>query len=92
MITPGLFADSAAKTDDVLHGLQTITRPGFIMLQEKGCLLLWPDSESLSLHLSLHYSVAVRVDGLSGFQEIQKDNPFPIPKNSIYHKMLRAAS
>jgi len=26
-----------------------------------------------------------RVDGLSGFQEIQKDPPFPIPKDSTYH-------
>jgi len=32
-----------------------------------------------------HCSVAVRVDGLSGFQEIQKDHPFPIPNDSVHH-------
>jgi len=39
--------------------------PGVILLQEKGCLLLWPDSVSLSLQLGV-----VRVDGLLGFQDI----------------------
>ena len=55
-----------------LHGLQTDLRPGVITLQEKDCWLLWPDSESLSLHLSQHHDIAVGVDGLSRFQEIQK--------------------
>ena len=48
------------------------------------CLLLWPDSGILSLQLSQHCKVAVRVDGLSGFQEIQKDHPFPIPTDTAH--------
>ena len=39
-------------------------------------------SESSSFHLSQHCNVAVRADGLSGFQEIQKDHPFPIPTDT----------
>jgi hypothetical protein len=59
--------------------------PGVIMLQEKGYLLLWPDSGNWGLQLSQRRNVAVRVDGLSGFQEIQEDHFFPIPKDSAYH-------
>jgi hypothetical protein len=56
----------------VLLGLQTGTGPGFgiIVLQEKGFLLLWPDSGNSGLQLGQHHNVAFRVDGLSGFQEI----------------------
>jgi len=85
--------DSPAKIDDVLHGLQTGMGPGVIMLQEKGCLLLWPDCGNLSLQLSPCCDVAVRVDGLSGFKEIQKDHFYPIPKRqSTPLYLLRAAS
>ena len=76
---------SLAKLDNVLHGLQTGMGPGVIVLQEKGCLLLWPDSGNSSLQLSQRRNVAVRDDGLSGFKEIQKDHPFPIPKDSAHH-------
>ena len=50
--------------------------PGVTVLQEKGCLLPWTDSRNLSLQLSWCHDVLVRVDGLSGFQEIQKDHLF----------------
>jgi len=43
---------------------QTGMGPGIITLQEKGCLLFWPDSGNLNIQLTLHCSVAVRVDGL----------------------------
>jgi len=69
----------------MLHGLQTGMGPGIIMLQEKRCLLLWPDPGNSSLQLSQRCEVAVRVDGLSGFKEIQKDHPFTIPKDSAHH-------
>jgi len=72
--------------DNVLHGLQTGMGPGIIVLQEKGSLLLRPDSGNSSLQLSQSRDVAVRVDdGLSGSKEIQKDRPFPIPKGSAHH-------
>jgi len=80
-----VWYDSPAKIDSVLHGLQTGMGPGVIVLQEKGCLLLWPDSGNLSLQLSQHCDVAVRVGGLSGFKEIQKCHPFPISKDSAHH-------
>jgi hypothetical protein len=80
-----VWQDSPPKIGNVLHGLQTGMGPGVVMLQEKGCLLLWPDSGNLSLQLSQHFDVAVRVDGLSGFKEIQKDHAFPIPKDSAHH-------
>jgi len=76
---------SPPKIDNVLHGLQTGIGPGVIVLQEKGCLLVWPDSGNSSLQLSQRRDVVVRVDGLSGFKEIQKDHPFPIPKDSVHH-------
>jgi len=41
----------------VLHLLQTGMELGTVMLQEKCCLLLWPDSGSLSLHLSQRWCV-----------------------------------
>jgi len=88
-----VWYDSPGKLDNVLHSLQTGMRPGVIVLQEKGCLLLWPDSGNSSLQLSQHRAVAVRVDGLSGFKEIQKDHPFSNPKRqctSLYS--LRVAS
>jgi len=58
--------DSPAKIDNVLHGLQTGMGPGIIALQEKGSLLLWPDSGNLSLQLSQRRDVVVRVDGYLG--------------------------
>jgi hypothetical protein len=57
--------------------------PGVIMLKEKGCLLLWPDSENSSLRLSQHHVLAVY--GLSGFKETRKVHPFRIPKDSAHH-------
>jgi len=39
-------------------------------IQEKGCLLIWTDSGSVSLQLSQHNNVLVRTDGRSGLQEI----------------------
>jgi hypothetical protein len=60
-----------SKLSNVLQGLQTGIGPGFIVLQEKGCLLFWPDPGNLGLQFSQRRDVAVRVDGLSGFQEIQ---------------------
>jgi len=48
-----VWYDSPAKIDSVLHGLQTGMGPGLIMLQEKGYLLLWPDSGNSSLQLSV---------------------------------------
>ena len=68
----------------MLHDFQTGMRPGVNVLPEKECLLLWPDSGSLSLQFSQHHSEVVTVDGLSGFQEIQKDDPFAIPKESAH--------
>jgi len=72
----------------MLHGLQTGTGADVIVLQEKGCLLLWPDSGNSRLQLNQHRDVAVRVDGLSGLKEIQKDHPFPIPKDSAPHHFI----
>ena len=62
---------SPAKIDNVLHGLQIGVGPGVIVLQEKGCLLLWPDSGNSSLQLDQRRNVAIRIDGLSGFKGIQ---------------------
>ena len=80
-----MWYDSPVKIDNVLHDLQTGMGPGVNVLQEKGCLLLWPDSGNSTLQLSQHRDVVVRVDGLSEFKEIQKDHPFPIPKNSAHN-------
>lgn len=71
------WLDSPTETGSGLHHLQTGMEPGVIVLQEKGCLLLWPDFGCLSLHLSQCHDVAVRADGLSGFHEIQKDHSYP---------------
>ena len=79
-----VWYDSPAKFDNVLHGLETGMGPGVIVLQGKGCLLLWHDSGNTSLQLSQCRDVAVRV-GLSGFKEIQKDRPFPTLKDSAHH-------
>lgn len=52
--------------------------PGVIVMQKKGHLL-WPDSEVQGFSL-------VSIDmKLFRFQEIQKDHPFPIPKDSPHH-------
>jgi len=80
-----VWYDSPAKIDSVLHDLQTGMGSGVIVLQEKGCLLLWSDSGNSRLQLSRCRDVAVRVDGLSVFKEIQKDHPFPIAKDSAHH-------
>jgi len=55
----------STQDGNVLHGIQTGMGPGIVVLQEKGCLLLWPDSGNSSLQLSQRRDVAVRVDGLS---------------------------
>lgn len=82
--------DSPAKTDSMLHGLQAGIEPGIIVLQEKSCLLLWLDFGIISLQLSQCCNVVIRVDGFFGFQEIQKDHPFPFPKDSAHLYPLRA--
>jgi len=80
-----VWYESPAKIDNVLHSLQIGMWPGIIVLQEKGCLLPWPDSGNSSFQFSQRHDVAVRVDGLSRFKEIQKDHSFPIPKDSAHH-------
>jgi len=58
---------------------------GVIVLQEEGCLLLWPDSESSSLQLSQHCDVAITVDGLFRFQENQVGgSPLSYPKRTHF--------
>lgn len=47
-----VWEGSPVNIGNVLHGLQKGMVPAVIMSQEKGCLLLWPDSGSLSLQLS----------------------------------------
>ena len=62
--------------------------PGIIVLQEKSCVV-WPDSVTASLQLRQQLVVVFRTDDLSGFQEIQKDDPFPIPKGIAHHLTCR---
>jgi hypothetical protein len=64
------------------HGLQTGRGPGIIVLQEKSCLLLWPDPGNLGIQLSQCCDVAVRVDGLSRFQEIAGGS-----RHSSFHEL-----
>jgi hypothetical protein len=52
---------------NVHHDLQTGLESGVVMLQVKGCILLWPESLNLGLQLSQHHNVVVRVDGLHRF-------------------------
>jgi hypothetical protein len=52
------------------------------MLQEKGCLLLWPDSGNSGVQLSQCCDVAVRVGGLSRFQ----GNPGG-SRHSLFHEL-----
>jgi hypothetical protein len=45
----------------------------------------WSDSGNLGVQLCHHCDVAVRVNGLSGFQKIQEDQcVFPIPEDSAH--------
>ena len=68
------------KTGNVLHGLQSGTGLSVPVSQEKGCFLLWPDSGSSSIRLSHQLWC-----NQSWFvQEIQKDHPPPIPKDSAH--------
>jgi len=75
-----MWYDSPVKIDNVLHDLQTGMGPGVNVLQEKGCLLLWPDSGNSTLQLSQHRNVVVRVDGLSEFQGNPEGSPLSYPK------------
>ena len=75
-----VWYDSPAKIDSVFHGLQTGMGPGVSVLQEKGCLILWPDSGNSSLQLSQRRDVAFRVDGLCGVQENPEGSPLSYPK------------
>ena len=69
---------------NVLCSLQTGNGPGVTVLQEKGCRLLCsPDSGSSSLQLNQCRDVVVRVDGLSGFQEIQRITSVP-PQKTVH--------
>jgi hypothetical protein len=83
-----VWYDSPAKIDSVLHGLQTGVGPGVIMLQEEGCVLLWPDSGNLSLQGSQRSELMfVWVQGNP------EGSPLSYPKRqctSLY--LLRAAS
>ena len=56
-----------------------------MVLQEKDCLLPWPDSESSSLQLNQYHDVVARLDGLPELQETQKNHSIPIPKDSAHH-------
>jgi len=71
-----VWYDSPAKIENVLHGLQTGMGSGVIVLQEKGCLLLWPDSGNSSLQLSRRRNVAVRVDDFPGSRKSRMITPF----------------
>ena len=77
--------DRSAEISNMLHSLQTGTRPSIIILQEKGCRLLWLDSKCSSLQLSQHQYVAAWLDGLSGILEIWMDHPFPITNDYAHH-------
>jgi len=81
-----------AKAGSMLHRILTGMGPGLIVLQEKGYLPLWPDTVCSSLQHSQHCDVVVRGNGWSGFPEIQKDQPFPIPKDSAHHSTHRGPS
>mgnify|MGYP001859078617 FL=1 len=72
------------NTGSVPHSLQTGMGPGIIVLQEK-TFFLCSDSGSWSFQLRQHLNAVVRVDGLCGLQEIQKDQLFPFPKDSAHH-------
>jgi len=67
------------------HGLQTAMGTADILLEEKGCLLLQSNSGSWILQPGQCCDGAVIVEGLSGFQEMQKNHPFPNPKDSARH-------
>ena len=56
-----------------------------IMLQGKGCLLLWPDPGSLSLQHSQRCDLAVGDDDLSRFWETWKDHTFVIFQLCHHH-------
>ena len=80
-----VWQDSPAKMGSVLHHLRTGMGPGAIMLQGKviffSCLTL----EFWAFSLVSIMMQQSRVDVLFGFQEIQKDHPFPIPKESTHY-------
>jgi hypothetical protein len=65
---------------NVLHGLQTGMEPGVVVLQEKSCLILWPDSGNSRLQLSQRRDVAVRVDGCPGSRKSRKITTFLFQK------------
>jgi len=79
-----MWLNNPAKVANLLHSLQATMGPGVTMLQGKGCPLHWTGPGSLSLQLSQRSNVAVRADGLSRLQEIQKDHPFPTPKDNAH--------
>lgn len=80
-----VWQDGPTNNGNMFHSLQTGLVSTVVMLQEKGCQLLWPDSRCSSLQLSQCGEVAVRVDCLFEFQEIRKAHPFPIPKDTARH-------
>ena len=51
--TQWMWFYNPATMGNVLHSLQTDMQPGIIMLQDKSCLLPWPDSGTSSLQLSV---------------------------------------
>jgi len=78
--TVGIAGQCSQCTGNVLYNLQSVMETDVIVLQENCCLPLRPDSGSLSLQVSQHHDVEARADGLSEFQEIQKDLLSTIPK------------
>lgn len=79
-----VWQDSPAKTGNVLNSIPMGMGSGAV-LQEKGCLLFWPDCGSSSLQLSMHHDIAVRIGGVFMFHEVQKDHPFSDPKDNAHH-------
>ena len=84
----GVVGQSSPKIGNVLHSLQTGMGPGIITLWEKGCLLLWPSSGSLSLQLSQCRSIVLRADGLSRLLPVARSSKlntiFKVPSHQSH--------
>jgi len=65
---------------------------GLALCYKRKVFLLWPDSGSWSFQLIQHCNIAVRIDDLSRFQEIQKKHPFPIRKECTSLDLLKAVN
>jgi hypothetical protein len=80
-----MWYDSPAKLCNVRSGHQTDVRSSVIMLQAKGCLLLWPASGNEGFQLSQRRLVAFRIDSLTSLQEIQQNHTPSIPEDRAHH-------